>query len=76
MLKGGLLAWLLGGKSKVVGGGTNHRDGVGLWSGVSVGLYRERRGGKKQINTQNTSITKRARLMCSAGLLKNMTKSY
>ena len=71
-----MLAWLLGGKSKIVGGGTNHRDGVGLWSGVSVGLYRERRGGKKQINTQKTSITKRARLMCSAGLLKNMTKSY
>ena len=33
-------------------------------------------GGKKQINTQNTSITKRARLMCSAGLPKNISKSY
>ena len=48
MLKGGgLLAWLLGGKSKIVGGGTNHRDSVGLGICVSVGLYRERRGGKR-----------------------------
>ena len=38
-------------------------------------LPREKRG-KKQINTQNICNTERAKLTCSAGLPKNMSRSY
>ena len=44
MLKGGL-AWLLGGKGKVVNGVVVLLSCVGLGDDVGVGVYWERRGG-------------------------------
>ena len=45
MLKRGVLAWLLGGKGKVVNSVVGLLSGVGLGSYVDFGVYRERRGG-------------------------------
>src|SRR3989337_3059813 len=62
MLKMGVLACLLWGKGKIVGGVVGDvvvlRSCVCLGSYVCLGVYRERRRGKKQVNTNHTSATR------------------
>jgi hypothetical protein len=76
MLKGGL-AWLLGGKGKVVNGVFGIRNCVGLRDDVGVRAYRKRRGGRKQYKYRaNISNTEQSMLTCSARLPEDISKSF
>ena len=74
MFKGGVLAWLLSGKGKVVSGVigdvVDHRDNIGL------GVYRREEGGETDKYTVIICNTEYAILTCSAWLPKYMSNSY
>ena len=59
MIKGGLLAWLLCSKGKLVNSVVSLLGCVGLGDYVGTGLYRERRGGRNNKYSANICNTER-----------------
>ena len=74
MLKRGVLVWLLSGKGRVVSGVigdvVDHRDNIGLR------VYQREEGEETDKYTVIICNTQYAMLTCSAGLPKDMSKSF